>query len=149
MSFFSCSINKQEKEANVKIENQKPATQLLEDGIYEVEEYNRNLPLEEAKLYPHPAITTDYFKEVKKVKNVNEFVTEFRILVNFTDKGTKKLEEFTTKNIDKFVAVVLNHKIVMIPTVLHPITGGSIEISGAYEEAEIDEFVKAFNQSIK
>jgi preprotein translocase subunit SecD len=58
------------------------------------------------------------------------------ILVRFTDDGGERLAAVTTESVDAQLALVLGHRVLSAPTVSAPVTGGEVQISGAFPADE-------------
>jgi preprotein translocase subunit SecD len=54
------------------------------------------------------------------------------ISVRFDDQGSKVWADYTTKNLEKQVALVFNTTVLSAPTIAGPITGGTAQISGNF-----------------
>ncbi len=64
------------------------------------------------------------------------------VLIEFTPEGRRKFEVFTRKNIDEYLAVFFEGKLITAPSIKVAITGGKAQISGF---ASMEESKKAAN----
>lgn len=69
----------------------------------------------------------------------------YLIEVFFTNEGTKKFAQITRENIGKGLAIVINGKIIMAPTIQTPILDGKCQITGRFTQAEAEEMVREIN----
>jgi len=58
------------------------------------------------------------------------------IMIRFDPGGTAALKNATTDNVDQFLAIVIDGKLVTAPRILEPITGGVASIQGDFTLAE-------------
>ena len=60
--------------------------------------------------------------------------TTGKVVINFTLKseGTKIFGDYTTGNVGKYLAIVLDKKVLSVPVIQQPITDGQGQISGSY-----------------
>jgi preprotein translocase subunit SecD len=54
------------------------------------------------------------------------------IAIKLTALGRSKLADFTTQNVGKRLAIVVNDRVLSAPRVVEPITGGQVEVSGNF-----------------
>ncbi len=54
------------------------------------------------------------------------------IAFTLTDAGAKIFADYTTKNVNKYLAIVLDHKVISAPVIKNPITDGSGVIEGQF-----------------
>jgi preprotein translocase subunit SecD len=67
------------------------------------------------------------------------------ILIEFTPEGGKKFEEFTRKNIDEFLAIFFEGKLITSPNIKTAIPGGKAHISGFASMGEAKRAVEMLN----
>ncbi len=84
--------------------------------------------------------------------SVNKIVSDYGggyvIELVFTEKGSKKFEELSQKNIRKPIAIVINKLIVSSPIFTSSITSGKANIGGGMSESKIDEIIKSLKKII-
>jgi len=63
--------------------------------------------------------------------------------INFvlTSSGTKKFSDYTTNNVNKFLAITMDKKVLSSPRVIQPITSGSGQITGQFTLTEAKNLV--------
>jgi preprotein translocase subunit SecD len=61
-------------------------------------------------------------------QRTNEPIVNFR----FNVRGAQRFGQATTENVNRFLAIVLDNKVISAPRILQPITGGSGQISGRF-----------------
>ncbi|GAA0890333.1 hypothetical protein GCM10009122_00110 [Fulvivirga kasyanovii] len=111
-----------------------------EDGFYATVDYtyspgNKNIQLEDA-----PSLSSKDILEIKKV--YNEYTNSPEISIVLTKDGTRKFSLLTKENIGKPIAIVIDHKIVSLPTIQAEISGGQLIISGGFSEKEVDKMIE-------
>jgi preprotein translocase subunit SecD len=62
------------------------------------------------------------------------------ISVRFNELGRKQFARFTTKNINKAIAIVVDGLVYSAPFVNESIEGGNVEIAGVFTKAEAKQF---------
>ncbi len=67
---------------------------------------------------------------------VDENTGSIEIHVTFNSVGTEELKNITTKNINQFMAIVVNNKVVCSPIINNPISGGELVITGGFTSDE-------------
>jgi preprotein translocase subunit SecD len=63
------------------------------------------------------------------------------ILFTLKDSGAQKFADYTTNNVGKYLAIVLDKKVISSPQIQSPITGGSGRITGKFTLAEANGLV--------
>jgi hypothetical protein len=112
-----------------------------EDGFYATVDYTFSTEDKDIKLEDNPSLTSKDILEIKKVySNYNDNRPEISIVL--TKEGARKFYLLTKKNIGKPIAIVIDKKIVSIPTVQTEIMGGKVSISGDFSEKEIDKMIE-------
>ncbi|MGI5505779.1 SecDF P1 head subdomain-containing protein [Lentzea sp. CA-135723] len=69
------------------------------------------------------------------------------ITIEFDAEGARTWGDFTTANVQKQVAILINGRVLSAPTIQSPITGGSTEISGRFTAAEAKQLAEQLNQT--
>ncbi|MFD4643336.1 precorrin-3B C(17)-methyltransferase [Lentzea sp. NPDC058436] len=64
------------------------------------------------------------------------------VTVEFDGEGARTWSDFTTANVDKQVAILINGRVLSAPTIQSPITGGSAQISGKFTRDEADQLAR-------
>lgn len=70
--------------------------------------------------------------DIKSVAVASDTLKGYAVTFELTDNGTQVFKEFTTNNVKKFLAIVLDKTIISAPQIQTPITKGKGEISGNY-----------------
>ena len=110
-----------------------------EDGFYATVDYTFSTEDKDIKLEDNPSLTSKDILEIKKVYS-NDNRPEISIVL--TKEGARKFYLLTKENIGKPIAIVIDKKIVSIPTVQTEIMGGKVSISGDFSEKEIDKMIE-------
>jgi len=58
------------------------------------------------------------------------------ILIQFKPDATQQWAEMTQKNVDRAIAICVDHKVYSCPTVMNPILGGNSQISGDFTKSD-------------
>jgi beta-lactamase regulating signal transducer with metallopeptidase domain len=108
--------------------------------------------------YAHPSpiyVSRNVILDERSVEGVSPQVDpnngHFEISVQFTQAGGAKFAKLTTDNIGRRLAVILDGKLLMSPTIQSPITGGDSVISGGrngYTEQEAAAMVDIIESAI-
>lgn len=61
------------------------------------------------------------------------------VVFQFTREGSGKWEIMTRHNVGHSLAIIFNDKVISAPTVISPITGGTVSLSGGYTVDEVQE----------
>jgi len=67
------------------------------------------------------------------------------IALEFTQEGKEKFAEFTRRNVDEILAIVLDGKILSAPTITEPILDGKAVIRGQFTIAEAQQLADFLN----
>ncbi len=86
------------------------------------------LPGTETTVY-HTVMTGDQLQDVAVVTNS---LGEFEVNFVLKDSGAKIFADYTTNNVNKFLAIVLDKQVVSCPVIKNPITEGQGSISGGF-----------------
>ncbi len=112
------------------------------NGFYEI---TGNIPSNDypnIELAIEPAITPKDIKEVKKTyRDYGDQGAEISLVL--TEEGSQKFYLLTRANIAKQIAIVIDNRIVLMPTVSAAITGGRVSIAGDFSEEEIDRMIES------
>ncbi len=77
----------------------------------------------------HTVMTGDQLKTINVTQNqIGKYVVQFEL----KDQGAKVFKEYTTANVGKILAIVLDKKIISTPTIENPITDGAGIITGNF-----------------
>lgn len=115
-----------------------------EDGFYAVlNDVENNVELKNLKLSPKPAVTSNNFLKIKKVKDQ---LGRNTIDITLTKEGAKKFKQLTAENIGKPIAIVLKKELVSAPNVMEEIAGGRIQVSGNFSDEEINNIIESFKK---
>lgn len=115
----------------------KPFTVNRPDGFYTIEKKEDDYTL--TVLAAIPSITPkDFDTVVYKTGTHDESIIEIR----FNKAGASKFEKFSKNQVGKQVALVADHKVIMMPFVAEPITNGRMDVSGNYTAEEAKAIAK-------
>jgi len=107
------------------------------DGFYTIEKKNNDYKL--TVLSANPSLTPKDFDTVLYKTGIRD---ESIIEIRFNKAGTAKFEKFSKKQAGKQVALVADHKVIMMPFVAELITNGRMDISGNYSAEEAKAIAK-------
>lgn len=71
------------------------------------------------------------------------------LIIKFKSASRKKLENFTTENINKIVAIIVDGEILAAPKGYEPIADGIIQINGNWTAEEVTQIVDRINKIAK
>jgi preprotein translocase subunit SecD len=94
-------------------------------------------------------ITNDDIMEVYYHPDSNGNVDEHsihNIKIEFTEQGTSKFSEVTTKNIGKTLGIYINDELISAPTVQIAITDGIVILSGGFTKEQAQDIVSLLNK---
>lgn len=112
------------------------------NGFYEIIGQIPSNEYTDIELANEPAITPEDIKEVKKT--YRDFGDESaEIILILTEEGSQKFFLLTKANIARPIAIVIENRIVLMPTVSAAIKGGRVSISGDFSEEEIDRMIES------
>lgn len=115
----------------------KPFTVNRRDGFYSIEK--KHADYTQTVLAADPSLTPkDFDTVIYKTGAHDESIIEIR----FNKAGAIKFEKFSKGQVGKQVALVADHKIIMMPFIAEPITNGRIDISGNQSAEEAESIVK-------
>lgn len=80
--------------------------------------------------------------DIESVKMVINEVGKPEVELAFKPAAAKTLEQFTIKNIDKPIAIIVNKMVVSMPVVSSAIRSGKVNISGSFTVKEVEEMVE-------
>lgn len=72
----------------------------------------------------------------------------WKVLLAFTDGGSKTWADLTGANINGQVAMVLGDEVLSAPTIMSAITGGNTEITGQFTQEEAEGLVDRINDAL-
>jgi len=83
------------------------------------------------------------FLDGSKIKSVEPTFSSGQWMVNvtFDAAGTRTWADYTSQNVQKQVAFVLDGQVLSAPTIDVAITGGATEISGNFTQDQVDQMV--------
>ena len=84
---------------------------------------------EQVRVQKTPNLTGDLLQDASFQYNQNEPVVAF----SFNKKGSDLFAKMTTENVDSRFAIVLDGVLITAPVIREPITGGSGQISGGFD----------------
>ena len=136
----SIAENQRESEENREI----PIPIEKEDGFYSVINFDSsNNKLENLKLSSNPEIKRNEILEITSSKdNLDRNI----INLTLTKEGAKKFKKLTENNIGKPIAIVLNKMLISAPRVVSEIPNGKIQISGNFNDEDVENFVKSLKK---
>lgn len=112
------------------------------DGFYIVEKKN-NDDYTRTLLAAAPSLTPKDFEAVQyKSGAYDESIIEIR----FNKAGAVKLHQFSSAQVGKQIALVADHKVIMMPIIAEAITSGRVDVSGNYSAEEAKAIVKRLQQ---
>ncbi|GHH50590.1 SecDF P1 head subdomain-containing protein [Lentzea cavernae] len=85
------------------------------------------------------------FLDGERVKAATASPSEYGghvVTVEFDAEGARTWSDFTTANVSKQVAILINGRVLSAPTIQSPITGGTTQISGKFTAAEADQLAR-------
>jgi preprotein translocase subunit SecD len=85
-------------------------------------------------------LTLGRFKRVDTVADPTS--SGFAVELQLADDDAAKFFELTGKNVNKQVAVVIDGKVVMAPSINNAITGGTVQIVGGFTKPEAEELAR-------
>lgn len=142
---FNAELNRiesgQRSSHDISIRKFEPIPVDRKNGFYEI---IGNIPSNDyanIDLAIEPAITPKDIKEVKKTyRDYGDQGAEISLVL--TEEGSQKFYLLTRANIAKQIAIVIENRIVLMPTVNAAITGGRVSIAGDFSEEEIDRMIE-------
>ena len=89
-------------------------------------------------------ISADVFLSNDDIEKVilDERYHQVIVELQFTSKGAEKLEDFSRNAIGRYVAIVLNGRVLLAPRINEAISGGSLQISGGLTREEGEKVAK-------
>ncbi len=109
------------------------------DGFYETVNYSQHATIKESNIKEFPVLTPKDIVKVTRDNSRNDGITEINIL--FSREGARKFQKLTKDNIGKPLPIVINKRIISMPTINSQITGGRASISGDFSEVEADDII--------
>lgn len=110
------------------------------DGFYETLNYSMSTKDDEIEVAEIPVLTPkDIIKATKSTERLDGII---EISIIFTKEGARKFQQITRDNIGKPLPIVINKRIISMPTVNCEIMGGRASISGNFTENEANEIIK-------
>ena len=96
-----------------------------------------------------PAMDSRHLKEATVAQTAGAAEQQWSLKLTFTEAGSKRFAELTTRLIGNRLAILANDKVLIAPTIRSSITGGNAEISGAFTEKEIKNLADAIMRGIQ
>ncbi len=89
-----------------------------------------------------PAMTGESIIKADVTKNdLNGHETYTAIAITLDKESTKKFSRFSADNIGRPIAIIYKDKVLSYPTVQCQIDGGTVELTGNFDEEEANDFV--------
>lgn len=70
------------------------------------------------------------------------------ISMSFTPLGSRRLADFTARNVKRRAAIILEGKLLIAPVIIEPITGGTLQMIGDYSKQEAQTIIDRINELI-
>jgi hypothetical protein len=105
----------------------------------------------EAKVHAYyqvPRYDVQLDKDGSEITTVVYF-NDFRVLLSFTDAGSKRINEIMSRNPKKQIAVFFDKELVMILSPPIPAIAGELEIAGDFTEKGAHSLVEDINRAIE
>ncbi|TWF32556.1 hypothetical protein FHW36_11583 [Chitinophaga polysaccharea] len=122
--------------------NFKPFPVNREDGFYVVQKANYQ-DYSKTILANLPFLTK---KDITSASARTDDDGQSVVDIKFSDTGKSKLKTITTTNTGKHIAVVIGKKVITMPVVREPVTGGGIQIAGGFTLKELTNIAKQLQQ---
>ncbi len=71
-------------------------------------------------------------KSVRANQVFNQYSNAPAVALTFDEAGKAELAEFTSQNVGKSIAIVVDRQVLSVPRILDPITSGSAQIEGSF-----------------
>lgn len=99
------------------------------------------------QLYMEKTVLMDEtsLKSAKASKGRNTW----EVQVTLTAAGAKLLQAITTKNVGEQIGIVCNGNLISAPRINEPIPGGSVIISGSFDQAAAEDLAAKLNAAVK
>jgi preprotein translocase subunit SecD len=97
--------------------------------------------------YDVPRYDLKFDKDGSEIATVVNF-NDFRVLLSFTDAGSKKITEMMTRNPNKQIAILFDKNLVMVLKTPFPVIDGALEVAGDFTEKGARIFVEDINNAI-
>jgi preprotein translocase subunit SecD len=83
------------------------------------------------------------------ITGANASLTDGQWVLNLdvTDEGAKRLQDFTTRNVGRTMAFLVDGKVHSTPRILDPIKGKGFLIGGGFERADAERLATAIDKS--
>ncbi|MEL6485928.1 MAG: hypothetical protein AAFQ13_02115 [Pseudomonadota bacterium] len=72
---------------------------------------------------------------VRATSGLDADTGEPALMVTFNERATRKLGRLTKRNAGKQIAIIVDGEVVSAPIVFAPVLGGSVQITGGFDEA--------------
>jgi preprotein translocase subunit SecD len=90
------------------------------------------------------------------LKNIDTVYSEFNkscncflLTIKFNQNGQKALLAFTTKYAQHKVGLVVNSKLIVVPTIFEPITKGGLTLASSFTKTKIESIVLEIKKAIQ
>lgn len=110
------------------------------DGFYETLNYSMSTKDDEIEVEEMPVLTPKDIIKVTKSTERSDGIIKIDIL--FSKEGARKFQQITRDNIGQPLPIVINKRIISMPTINCEIMGGRASIIGNFTENEVDEIIK-------
>lgn len=90
---------------------------------------------EKVYLHSQPMLTSEHVASATVVTS-QYGASQYGVLIELTDVGREILAQLTANNINKRLGIVVGREVLCAPTIMTPIQGGQVSITGNFTEAE-------------
>ena len=87
--------------------------------------------------------------DVQSTSVVTNATGQPEIDVTFTAEGTKRFADVTRKNLNHYLAIVINGQLYSAPIIRSPITEGKAVVTGNFSAEEAESLSRKINESLK
>lgn len=89
-------------------------------------------------------------KDIARANVVNDEQSgNLMIEISMSEKGADKWEKMTSDNVNRVLVMTMDRKVLSAPRVMSAISGGTTQISGAFDRKEADELAGRINARVK
>ncbi|WP_158521586.1 protein translocase subunit SecD [Candidatus Fokinia solitaria] len=89
---------------------------------------NNDIDQKKLYVYKRPIIDGSMIVDARALSNGGEYVVSFSL----NSEGAQKFGTYTSKNVGKYIAIVIDNRIISAPSIKEPIRGGNGMISGSF-----------------
>jgi len=131
---FPQAIEKKPISSKVKIE-----FRLVED--YPTQGYHKKI-VDQKEIYLKSSVEISEKEIVSVAKSKDEGTGYPIILLDLNAQGKDKFASLTKSNVQKKLAILINGKVLLAPTIQKVIAEGKVQLNGSFTEKEIDRIFK-------